>query len=185
MVQRRQPPDIPALLQALLGRDIRFVLAGSVAVEAWGVDVGTPGDLDIVPETSRANLSRLAEALREMHAESWPVTGRWITDGNGDVRWEAYAESHPLYGNRINDPDPDDLTTFDSLFSTDHGELDIVPAIAGIFADLEPRASRMTVHGVPDVPVSSVEDLLTRLTVPRRAKDAGRVRGLREAQRRG
>jgi len=49
---QRKPPGIPVLLNVLRHHDVAFVLVGSVAIQAWGVDVGTPGDLDIVPETS-------------------------------------------------------------------------------------------------------------------------------------
>ncbi|HLU37261.1 MAG TPA: hypothetical protein VKZ61_15980 [Thermomicrobiales bacterium] len=182
MSDQRKPPGIPVLLNVLRHHDVAFVLVGSVAIQAWGVDVGTPGDLDIVPETSPANLERLSEALRDIDAVSWPVTGRWM-EQNDEFRWESFPEDHPLYGQRITDPDPSDVTTFDSLFATRHGELDIVPLIAGTYNDLAPRASRLTVQGVPDVLVSSVEDLLARLIVPRRAKDAGRVRSLRHIQR--
>lgn len=180
----RTPPDIPLLLRCLMQHRIDFVLAGSVAVHAWGVDVGTPGDLDIVPELSPQNLRRLADALLDLGAESWPITGRWREDPDGEVRWEEYPRDHPLRGTTIDDPDPEDVLTFDSLFRTRLGELDIVPRIAGAYEDLSSRAGSLTVHGVPDVRVVSVEDLLAHLTVPRRAKDAGRVRILREVQRR-
>lgn len=178
----RIPPDIPALLSSILAREVNLVLVGSVAVHAWGVDIGTPGDLDIVPETTAANLRRLATALRELEAQSWPITGRWRQE-HGEFRWEEYPEDHPLYGETIRAPDPEDIATFDSVFRTRYGDLDIVPLISGTYDDLVPRARRLTVHGVPNVPVMSVEDLLARLTVPRREKDADRVAGLREVQR--
>jgi hypothetical protein len=155
---------------------------GSVAVQAWGVEVGTPGDLDIVPQTSVANLHRLAVVLREVDAKSWPIIGRWRVEG-GEFRWEDYPEDHPLYGTRIDAPDPSDITTFDPVFRTRHGDLDIVPLISGTFDDLILRAQHQVVQDVPDVPVMSIEDLLVRLTVPRRAKDAPRVKGLRAVQR--
>lgn len=179
MSDQRVPPEIPNLLQVLRHHRVDFILVGSVAVQAWGADVGTPGDLDIVPETSRANLERLAAALKVLDAISRPITGRWIQQDD-DFRWESFAVDHPMYGKRISDPDPGEPSTYDALFATQHGDLDIVPLIAGTYADLIPRASLMTVHGVPNVPVASVEDVLARLTVPRRAKDADRVRTLRD-----
>jgi hypothetical protein len=175
-------PDIPALLATLQAHDVAYVVVGSVAVYAWGVDVGTPADLDIVPRTSVANLRRLASVLREVDAESWPIIGRWRVEG-GEFRWEDYPEDHPLFGTRIDAPDPSDIATFDSVFRTRHGDLDIVPLISGTYDDLIRRARSLTVHGVPDVPVVSIEDLLVCLTVPRRAKDAARVAGLRAVQR--
>jgi len=164
---------------------VQFVLAGSVAVQAWGVDVGTPGDLDIVPDLSRDNLRRLADGLRALEAESSPVTGRWVQSGADEYTWEQYPEDHPLFGTRIARPDPEDIATFDSLFKTRYGELDVVPYISGAYDALITGATHMTVHGVPDVPVASIEDLLACLTVPRRAEDADRVRALRTIQRHG
>ena len=179
----RIPSDIARLLEALQRNAVDFVLVGSVAVQAWGVDVGTPGDLDIVPEGSPANLERLATAMLGIDAESGPITGRWRVDADGEFRWEDYQEDHPLFGARIDAPDPNDIATFNSLFKTRHGALDIVPLISGTYDELIRRAHCLTVHGAPDVPVASVEDLLVCLTVPRRAKDASRVAGLRAIQR--
>ena len=181
-MSHRVPPKIPELLRCLAEHQVRYVLAGSVAVQAWGVDVGVPGDLDIVPETSSENLAQLAHVLKEIDARSRPITGRWQTTEDGGFRWAAFAPDHPLYGMRITEPDPNEISTFDSLFLTRYGELDIVPLIAGTYGELIQRAATMTVHGVPDVRVASVADLLAHLTVPRRAKDAGRVQALRQRQ---
>lgn len=180
---KRVPPDIPALLHILVEHEVDFVLAGSVAVEAWGVDVGVPGDLDIVPSTDPANLERLADVLRGVEARSWPVTGRWVPGDGNEVRWEEYADDDPRRGMPLPDFDPSDVSTFDSLFSTIHGELDIVPRISGAYDELIDRATTMTVHGVDNVPVASIEDLLAYLTVPRRKKDASRLAVLRARQR--
>lgn len=182
MSDQRVPPDVPALLRRLRDHDVAFVLAGSVAVEAWGAPVGTPGDLDIVPAVDRQNLTRLAGVLDAVEARAWPVTGRWVAAGNG-FRWEEYAPDDPRRGQPSTAPNPDDAATFDSLFATRHGELDIVPRISGLYDDVIQRASRLTVRGVDGVAVLSIEDLLSHLTVPRRARDAPRVAHLRERQR--
>jgi hypothetical protein len=50
------PPDVQALLQVLNDHSVEMVLAGLVAVEAWGADVGVPGDLDIVPAKTKGIL---------------------------------------------------------------------------------------------------------------------------------
>lgn len=180
---KRVPPDVPALLRMLKAHSVEFVLVGSVAVEAWGVDVGVPGDLDIVPETDRRNLERLVNAIRELNARSWPVTGRWVSGDGGEVMWEEYGDNDPRRGQPLPDADPDHIETFDSLFSTRHGELDIVPRISGTFEELIDRAAVLTVHGVDNVDVMSIEDLLVQLTVPRRKKDVERVAVLRVRQR--
>lgn len=179
----RVPPDIPALLRVLQHHSVSFVLVGSVAVEACGADVGVPGDLDVVPALDRDNLQRLAAAMRQLEALSWPVTGRWETDDHGEVRWIEYDTDDPRRGQRLPPPDPDDISTYDSLFSTIHGELDIVPRISGAYDDLHDRASPLRVHGVDGIRVMSIEDLLVHLTVPRRKKDVSRVAVLRARQR--
>ncbi len=179
---RRVPPDIPALLTALWKHAVEFVLVGSLAVEAWGADVGTPGDLDIVPALDRDNLARLAAAMESVEARSWPVTGRWEPDGD-ETRWVEFGDDDPRRGKPLPPPDPDDVSTYDSLFSTIHGELDIVPRISGTYDHLAPWTAVLTVHGVNGVRVMGIADLLARLTVPRRKKDAARVAVLRQRQR--
>lgn len=181
--RKRQPPDIPAILEVLANHDVEYVLVGSVAIQAWGVDVALPGDLDIVPMASRDNLSRLDAALRDMRAESWPVTGRWFTDERGEREWENLAPDDPEYMKRLSTPNPEEVSTFDSMYSTIHGDFDIVPTLAGTYDKLVPCSHRQTVHGVANVPVIGVDELLARLTIPRRKRDAPRVAELRDIQR--
>lgn len=182
MRDERIPPDVAALLTELQHHRVEFILAGSVGVEAWGVDIGTPGDLDIVPSTGRDNLSRLVKLLQEIDAKAWPMTGRWIEEGS-DVRWEEFAADDPRRNQPLPYPDPDRIETFDSLFSTRLGELDIVPRISGTYDLLRPRASQLQVRGIDNILVTHLDDLLALLKVPRRRKDADRVSALRERQR--
>lgn len=179
----RRPPEIAAILQLLTGQEVEYVLSGSTAIQAWGVEVGTPGDVDIVPESSRENLERLVDALCHLDAVSWPVTGRWIRDDSGELDWEVLSPKDARYGMRLPPPDPSDISTFDSMYDTKHGDFDIVPEIAGTYDELVGRARRLTVAGVPGVLVTSIEDLLARLTIPRRAKDGPRAAALRGIQR--
>ncbi len=58
-------PDVAPLLRSLESRGVQYILTGSIAMEAYGVDLQA-ADLDIVPDTSKANLRRLVDALREM-----------------------------------------------------------------------------------------------------------------------
>jgi hypothetical protein len=64
-----EPPPIDpvAVLAALARHGVRFVLIGGVAANVHGYPLPTE-DVDIAPETSAANLRRLAAALREMNA---------------------------------------------------------------------------------------------------------------------
>jgi hypothetical protein len=63
------------------------------------------------------------------------------------------------------------------------GNLDVVPELTGEYDALVKRAVRMEAHGC-EVRVVHVDELLAALTLPRRKKDAPRVRQLREIQRR-
>lgn len=180
----RTPPNVEALLRELVRGEVDFIVAGSVAIQAWGADVGTPGDLDIVPDLNHRNLSRLAGVLDRIDAHAWPATGRWETGATDQSpQWSEYAADDPRRGQPLSAPDPTDATTFDSLFSTRHGELDIVPHLCGSFEWLDRRAVPLTVQGLKNLRVTHIDDLLGLITVPRRTKDIPRVADLRTRQR--
>lgn len=54
------PLRLRELLERLIEAEVRFVLIGGLAVNAWGYVRGT-GDVDVVPDPSRENLTRLDE----------------------------------------------------------------------------------------------------------------------------
>ena len=58
------------ILGALNQHGVKFVLIGGFAAVIHGSPYVTT-DMDVVPETSRANLERLSEALRELDARVW------------------------------------------------------------------------------------------------------------------
>ena len=53
------------LLERLVDGEIRFVLVGGLAVNAWGYVRGTR-DVDIVPDPSSENLTRLTKVLEDL-----------------------------------------------------------------------------------------------------------------------
>ena len=67
----RAAPDIGEILRVIQDLEVEYVLAGSVAVQAWGADIGVPGDIDIIPATDVLNLRRLVAALGEMEATAF------------------------------------------------------------------------------------------------------------------
>ena len=69
-------------------------------------------------------------------------------------------------------------TPFDHSFPTHHGRLDVVPRIAGRYADLRTRASRLPIAG-REAWVAHPADVLAGMTGPRRPKDGPRARHLR------
>lgn len=180
-----RPPDIAELLGVLDRHGVRYVLAGSVAALAYGVDIGQAGDLDIIPALDAENLSRVATALREIEAGLDPDApfGHWETRPDGERKWVADAPTPELQAQRANwRPDPTDVSTFDSLFCSRLGNIDVVPEISGAYDTLTKRATPMRVWGV-DVWVIHIDELLATLTAPRRPKDVSRVRQLRAIQR--
>ncbi|HUF06555.1 MAG TPA: VOC family protein [Candidatus Binatia bacterium] len=166
-------PDLGGLLRALDDHRVSFVVAGSVAAMAHGAADIDPGDLDVIPATDPANLSRLAAALGALRAEVPIETGEWRTDDAGEHVWMKDGIERPARS-----LDPQDSETFDHSFATSLGRLDVVPRIAGRYGDLRPRASRLAIAG-RRAWVAHPVDILAGMTGPRRPKDGSRVRHLR------
>jgi hypothetical protein len=119
--------------------------------------------------------------LSATDATAFAVTGEWIEDDR-EMVWREFEPDDPRRFVPLPAPDPSSIATFDSLFHTRYGTLDVVPKISGTFEDLRRRASNLTVLGVAGITVMSIEDLLIHLTAPRRAKDSALVSGLRAIQ---
>jgi hypothetical protein len=175
-----RPPNIAELLAALNGRNVHFVLVGSAAALSYGVEV-EPGDVDIVPALDVGNLVRLVNVLTDLEASPDGPFGSWHVLDSGE--WKFV--SRPTSDEEISEwqPDVSDASSLDQLFVTRSGNLDIVPNIAGEYATLRSRAVRQIWNG-REVHVAHIDDLLARMTVPRREKDRPRVTALREIQRR-
>jgi len=176
------PPEVEKLLTALVDRGVRFVLVGSVAAAFYGFDV-EPGDLDVTPAMDARNLDHLGGLLEEL--EAWPAEGfgRWEVQPDGERKWIDHEPSPEERAARDNwRPDPGAPESFDSLFHTTLGDLDIVPEVCGPYASLVERAASFPRTGGA-IQVAHVDDLLIALTMPRRARDAGRIRHLRQVQR--
>ena len=86
-----------------------------VAAIVYGVEL-EPGDLDVTPALDAANLKRLSTLLVGIGAVPEDL-GHWETKPNGERRWicdDNSAESRLAW-----EPDAEDPTTFDHLFSRD------------------------------------------------------------------
>jgi hypothetical protein len=169
------------LFRALATQQVRYVVTGSVAAHLYGVAGIQPGDLDIVPHVHRKNLTRLLAALTDLDATTGPGGGTWITDERGEWKWSALDVMDEAPATWRWEPNTQEWQTFDRVFETAYGRLDVVPQIAGTYAELVQRAESMAIMDVT-IKVASLEDLLARLTVPRREKDVSRVRQLRALQ---
>ena len=143
-----------------------------------------PGDLDITPALHHDNLGRLGRVLEGIHARQYENAsfGHWEATAAGEHRWVREEATPENVAERASwTPNPQDWTTFDYLLDSDFGSIDIVPTISGTYEALAPRAVKMQT-GRNSILVEAVSDLLATLTVPRRKKDADRVRQLRWIQ---
>jgi hypothetical protein len=57
-----------AIIGALARHDVQYVVIGGFAAELHGVAIPPTRDIDVTPDTSDDNLTRLAAALGELHA---------------------------------------------------------------------------------------------------------------------
>ena len=165
--------DLAGLLDVLEAEGVAFVVVGSCAALAYGLDV-EPGDLDIVPEATRDNLARLDAVLTVLRAEPTIEIGEWRVDEAGERVWVRDGVPRDV-GPR----DPGDATTFDHTYGTALGRFDIVPEVAGGYAVLRQRARRLPLAG-RTAWVAHPLDVLAGMTRPRRVKDGPRVRQLRD-----
>lgn len=181
----KRPPAIPELLELLERFGIRYVLTGSVAALAYGVDIGQAGDLDITPALDVENLSRLATLLQDIEAGADPdgTFGHWEKQQDGERKWVVDEATPELRAQQANwSPNPEDASTFDNVFCSRLGNFDIVPELSGTYESLMKRAIRINAWRRA-IWVVHIDELLAALTVPRRSKDVPRVRQLRDIQR--
>jgi len=120
--------DLRALLEALHGHGVRFVLIGGVAVAAHGY-VRATEDLDLVPDPERENVHHLVDALLGLRATVPGARDRPL----GAPEQQALAQGRSL-----------------SLI-TDRGAIDIVQRTAGVpgFSELAEDAVATELLGVP------------------------------------
>ena len=131
-----QALDPQPLLRFLHERSIAYIIIGGVAVAAHGYPRPTM-DLDVVPDPDRDNLTRLAQALNELHA----------VPAEGD---DFAAAEFPMDA-----CDVDDLAGGGNFrLDTDLGPLDVMQWIAGIevdnlYAELDASALSFTLDDIP------------------------------------
>lgn len=154
----------PLQLRELLGRltdaEIRFVLVGGLAVNAWGYMRGTR-DVDLVPDPDRENLAKLDALLREL-------------EGKVDV------------GGRLLDTGA--ITTFlrngdRTLVRTALGEVDVLQGLPQVppYAQLAEKATEIDLDGLV-VRVCSLEHLLEMKRAGDRHRDRDDLEALEATQ---
>jgi predicted nucleotidyltransferase len=151
------------LLERLTGAEIRFVLIGGLAVNAWGYLRATR-DVDVVPDPDPENLARLEGLLRE-------VGGR--VDVDGQLLSADAISTFLKTGDR-------------TLVATDLGQVDVLQGLPQIppFAELEGGATDVEIGGLV-VRVCSLEHLLAMKRASKRLRDRDDVEALEAAQEKG
>lgn len=147
------------LLERLAAADVRFVLVGGLAVNAWGYLRSTQ-DIDIVPAPDRENLERLADLLASVGGRVETAEGR-------------LAASAIVTFLRAGDR---------TLVSTNLGPVDVLQGHPQVprFADLEPGAQRVEIGGA-SVLVCSLEALLEMKRASGRLRDRDDLEALEAA----
>ena len=143
--------DVARILEVFRTHDVRFVLIGGFAALLYGSPYITT-DVDVVPERTKVNLLRLAEALDELDARV-----RTTHDPAG----LAFHHDGPSLGQ---------VDVWNLV--TDAGRLDITFSPSGTagYEDLSREAERMVVLDVP-VPVASLADVIRSKEAAGRDKD--------------
>jgi predicted nucleotidyltransferase len=156
-------PD-PIRLRELLGRlieaDVRFVLVGGLAVNAWGYLRATR-DVDFVPDPDPENLARLDAVLREL-------------GGKVDVDGKLLAGSAISTFLRTGDR---------TLVATELGQVDVLQGLPQVppFAALEEEAKDVDLDGLP-VRVCSLEHLIQMKRSSERTRDREDLAALEAVQ---
>ncbi len=155
------PLRLRELLERLVAAEIRFVLVGGLAVNAWGYMRGTQ-DVDLVPDPERGNLEKLDALLRNLGGKV-DVGGRLLDAG-------AIATF---------------LRTGDrTLVRTELGEVDVLQGLPQVprFEELERGAKDVDIGGLP-VRVCSLEHLLEMKRAGDRSRDQDDIQALEGIQK--
>jgi predicted nucleotidyltransferase len=154
------PSRLRELLERLVQADIRFVLVGGLAVNAWGYVRGTQ-DVDVVPDPDPENLSKLDQLLQDLGGKV-DVGGR-LLDSNS-------ISTFLRTGDR-------------ALVRTDLGQVDVLQGLPQVprYGDLEKQAKQIDIDGLP-VRVCSLEHLLEMKRASSRPRDQDDIQALEVAQ---
>jgi hypothetical protein len=152
--------DLQRLLSVLHHHGVVYILIGGLAAVYHGSPFPTE-DADIAPKTDRANLERLAAALRELNAR---------------VRTEAEPDGLPFAC------DAASLAAVETWnLVTDAGDLDLSFEPLGTqgYSDLRRDASSAELYGVT-IQVASLADVIRSKQAANRPKDQRVLPTLRE-----
>jgi predicted nucleotidyltransferase len=158
----QEPLRLRELLSRLDAADIRFVLVGGLAVNAWGYSRATR-DIELVPDPNAENLAKLNEVL---------VAAGGKVDVDGQLLDASKIETFLRAG---------DFT----VVVTDLGRVDVLQGLPQVptFAVLDAAATNVELDGIR-VRVCSLEHLLAMKRASERPRDRDDLEAL-EAAREG
>jgi predicted nucleotidyltransferase len=156
------PLRLRDLLTLLTEAEVRFVLVGGLAVNAWGYLRATR-DIDLVPDPSAENLARLDALLRELGGK---------VDVGGELLEADAISAFLRTGDR-------------TLVATDLGRVDVLQGLPQVppFAVLDEEAVDIDLDGLA-IRVCSLEHLLEMKRSSDRPRDRDDLDAL-EAAREG
>lgn len=144
-----EPLGLRELLKRLVEADVRFVLVGGLAVNAWGYLRGTR-DVDVVPDPSPKNLQKLETLLKDLG-------GR--VDVGGQLLDSSAIRTFLRTGDR-------------TLVLTDLGQVDVLQGLPQVprFEELNATAVDAEIDG-QSIRVCSLEHLLQMKRTSQRPRD--------------
>jgi hypothetical protein len=150
----REPELNPARIVSILNKHrVQFVVIGAFAAIAQRAPIPPTRDIDFTPEKSRSNLDNLSAALKELKARirTDTVLGGLAFDHDGASLADA--------------------TVWNLICPDGEFDLSFAPAaFAGGYAELEPRARRMSVDG-EEMLIADLGDVIRSKEAAGRAKD--------------
>lgn len=155
-----EPLRLRQLLEQLTKAEVRFVLVGGLAVNAWGYLRATR-DVDVVPDPSGENLARLDSLLKELGGK---------VDVGGRLLDSSAISTFLKTGDR-------------TLVITELGQVDVLQGLPQIptFAVLDAEASDVDIEGL-SVRVCSLGHLRAMKQASERPRDRDDLEALDAAQ---
>jgi predicted nucleotidyltransferase len=143
-------PQFDELLRRLAAAEVKFVVVGGLAVNAWGVVRGTK-DVDVVVATDPQNAKRLAEVAI--------AAGGHVQRGEAMLGTPISIASALASGEQV-------------AIETELGRLDVVQGLEGVpdYDELHSRSRETEILGVT-VAVCALEDLKAMKRAAGRTRD--------------
>ena len=164
--------DLPRLIEVLNRHEVEYLLVGGVAATAYGAERETE-DADCVVRRERANLERLAAALRELHARL-----RIARLSDEEAKQLKVQLDGVMLENAGNSTWTTDAGPFDVLADLKDSTGRSVPYEELITRSTVLRGDGFVLH------VASLDDVIAAKTFANREKDHEALRELRDLQQR-